>query len=145
MKAKKDPMGKLLRAIPTKRRHKHSIETRVYAREIHETICVQKGCRFHGQRAQQGICHTTTPMASNSWDYTDSVFDYACKCADEQMAEWRKRYRNQKDRLKALECTLWCYLVNTTTGLDELVRLRAKLAVAEDKLRRLRKKAAHRA
>lgn len=35
--------------------------------------------------------------------------------------------------------------VNTTTGLDELVRLRARLAIAEDELRRLRKKGGRRA
>lgn len=142
----KGQIGELVRVIPSKRRRKHRIEDRVYAREIRESFCVQKGCRFHGQRAQQGVCHTTKPMAVNNWGYTDAVFDYASKWANEQMAERRKRYlRNPKDYIKHLEAALWCQLVNTTTGLDELVRLRARLAIAEDELRRLRKKGGRRA
>jgi hypothetical protein len=41
---------------------KHKSETKVFSREIHENFCMQKGCRFYGRHAQQGICHTTKSL-----------------------------------------------------------------------------------
>lgn len=42
----------------TQHKGKHKTETRVFARNIHETYCTQPGCRFKDQPAQQGVCHT---------------------------------------------------------------------------------------
>src|SRR3990167_5819857 len=36
----------------------HQMETRIFAREIHESFCCQPKCRYFGKHAQQGVCHT---------------------------------------------------------------------------------------
>lgn len=118
---------------------KHRTESRIFQRDIWENYCTQVGCRFFGKRAVQGVCHTTAPFAEGtSWDYVDKVE----KAAHESLAEMRRMFKNKprSEYIRYLESMHVCEQMNTIFSLDELVRLRARLAVlpaveAERKLR----------
>jgi hypothetical protein len=119
---------KPIRVVPGKGR-KHRTETRIFAREIHETFCKQPGCKWNGQHAQQGACHTREPFVpGTSWSYVDKVEKYA----HEAMVETRKYYRKDpKDYIRHLESQHIADWMNSVFHLDEVVRLRRKVALLE--------------
>jgi hypothetical protein len=130
---------KPLRVIPSNGRG-HQTEQRIFAREIHETFCAQRGCRFFGKHAQQGHCHTRTPCIGKDWEHIDAAFQFAERAATEQLGLLRKDCRgNPRAYLKWLEAHVWCGWVNAAGTLDELVRLRRDVAILRDTLQRVRR------
>ena len=110
----------------------HNRETRIYAREIHETFCDDKKCKFYGQHAQQGICHTDKP------DLVD--WDRIAKHEKEQEDEltyFRKKYKGN-GYVKWLEAMYSCASVNWRFTLDDLIRLRRDNALLKLKLKKKR-------
>lgn len=120
-----------------KNKGRHKTETRVFNRNIHEHFCMQKGCKFYGRHAQQGVCHTTKTWAgSEDWSYIDAIMEEAAKATKEQLDIARK-YKG-KTYVRYLEDQLVCMWMNQMTGMDELIRLRRKVALLEHKSQRLR-------
>ena len=108
----------------------HASETRIFAREIHETFCDDKRCKFYGRPAQQGICHTAKPDAID-WDRIRTI-------EQEQEAElkyFRKLYRGRK-YIGWLEAMYSCVSLNQRFTLDDLVRLRRDNALLRLKVAR---------
>ena len=112
---------------------KHKTETRVFARNIHESYCVHKSCKFFGQPAQQGVCHTTTTFAGDDdWTY----IEHAEKLGEIHLAhlrETRKKYGTQK-YIRRLEGEMVCAWINTISSLDELIYLRREVALLRHRL-----------
>jgi len=124
---------KPIKIIPSKGKHK--METRVFARDIHESFCMQPSCKFYKKHAQQGVCHTTdTFVGGNDWSYIDKIIDEAGKAAEEQFKILRKHYKGRQ-YAKHLESYLSCMWMNEMICMDELVRLRRKVALLENKKR----------
>lgn len=151
MRSRKKPAavkeyGQLVRTV--RYRGKHDLEQRFYAREIQELWCRRKGCRFRGQRAQQGICFTHYNWLGEPFDSERSYQNKLYRAAYKAWAELRScrpKHRSLKDQNAHLQSEVFCMWMNNITGLDQLVMLRRKLAIAEDKLRRLRQKGGRRA
>lgn len=124
---------KPVKVIP--RKGKHKTETRVFARNIHESYCVQEGCPFKGQPSVQGVCHTTeTFSGSPDWSYVE----LAEKTAESMLADLKKRRRKMgpKEYVANLES---CYVVGwmqQITLMDELIYLRRKVALLELKTKK---------
>lgn len=118
---------------------KHRVDTRIFPRRIHESWCAQKGCRFYGKPAVQGVCHTTTTFAGDS-DY--SYWERMDKLVQAHMVVLRKMLKglSPKEQRIRLESEVACVLMNSWGQLDELVRLRRDTAVLEDKVRRMQRK-----
>jgi hypothetical protein len=120
--------------------HPHHTETRVFAREIHESYCADPSCRFFGRPAVQGQCHTTTPFTDSSdgsgvsWAYVEA----SEKHADALLVDIRQQSGSDKDaHIRDLESHLYCATLNTVSTLDQLVRLRSKSAVLQDRCDKL--------
>jgi hypothetical protein len=108
----------------------HKLETRIFARNIHETYCVQKNCKFHGKLAAQGVCHTKkTFNGSSDWSYVDGVM----RQGEQHLAFIKKHAKNKEDYIKQLEGEVVCGFSNSIFTLDELIRLRRKVALLETK------------
>lgn len=108
----------------------HARETRIFAREIHESFCDDKKCKFYGQHAQQGICHTSEPEAID-WDRVAKLEQEQ----EEELKYFRKKY-NGKEYVKWLEAMYACGMMNWRFGLDELIRLRRDNALLKLKAKR---------
>jgi hypothetical protein len=108
----------------------HRRETRVFARNIHETFCDYKRCKFYGQHAQQGICFSDKPDAID-WDRIAKIE----KQEEEELAYFRKKYKG-KEYVKWLEAMYSCATVNWRFTLDDLIRLRRDNALLKLKLRK---------
>ena len=102
---------------------KHRTETRVFARDIHESYCTQPGCRFKGQPSQQGVCHTVLDKPVRI--YLDDVEARAEQMLKELQAH-RKRLGTKK-YIERLESHVFCTWMNSEFGLDELINLRARV------------------
>ncbi len=106
----------------------HKLEERIFARNIHETYCVQKNCKFHSKLARQGVCHTKkTFNDSNDWSYIDS----AMRSGEEHLAFIKKHAKNKQDYIKRLEGEVVCGFSGSIFTLDELIYLRRKVALLE--------------
>lgn len=120
---------KPVRVVPTKWSRGHKTETRI--REIHESFCVQSGCKFKGKRSQQGVCHTTDSIAGKKAPlvYVDQVMKYA----EEGLKEFRRLNRGKGPGatgtyVRYLESMYVCHVATNSFMLDELVKLRAQVA-----------------
>lgn len=96
----------------------HKRETRVFTRNIHETFCDYKRCKFYGKHAQQGICYSDKPDLVD-WDRIAKLE----QAQDEELKYFRKKYRG-KEYVKWLEAMYSSVMVNWSFTLDDLVRLR---------------------
>jgi len=120
---------------------KHRTETRVFARNIHETFCAEKGCPYFGKHAAQGLCHSETTMEGlDCWDYVDAAIkggDEYVKSTREIWVRLRRRRglpahgRAYEQYLEGQLACAWTSAISTT---DELVRLRREVAVLRAKL-----------
>lgn len=101
----------------------HVMETRIFARRIHETFCAQKGCRFFGRHAAQGICHTRLKRPDQKY------LERTERRAEEFVKEMREIRASQKmtpaQYVNYLERHMLCDWMNHEFGMDELIRLRA--------------------
>lgn len=107
----------------------HRVDTRVFARNIHEAYCMQKGCKFYGKHAQQGVCHTTKTFAGDSgfayWEHLSDV-------VERHLVGLRKHVLKKlslRGQVRRLESELACALINSWGQLDEMVRLRRDAAL----------------
>ena len=122
--------------IPGKEKHK--TETRVFARNIHESFCVQPGCKFEGEHAAQGVCHTLTTMGgSRDWSYIDNIL----KQGDDYLSEIQNMHKirpaadaKSDAYIRRLESEIVCIWTNNAFTLDELVRLRGELALLKKRV-----------
>jgi hypothetical protein len=121
---------KVVKYKPKKGGDGHARETRIFAREIHETFCDDKKCKFYGQHAQQGICHTDKPDLVD-WDRIEKIEQEQ----EEELKYFRKLYKG-KEYVKWLEAMYSCAMVNSRFGLDELIRLRRDNALLKLKVKR---------
>ena len=119
---------KPIKVIPHTSR-KHKTETRVFAREIHETYCVDPKCKWRGQPAQQGVCHTQLGRVTRA--YLDEVEK---RCMDIPM-HIRLSTKSHAEYVKSLEYHLVCARMNAEFGLDELARLRMEVGELKMKLK----------
>ena len=78
----------------------HQMETRIFAREIHESFCCQPKCRYFGKQAHELV---------------------------EEMREISKGWSAAK-RIEYLERHIECEWMNYMFTLDECIRLRAMVA-----------------
>jgi hypothetical protein len=116
---------------PAKRGAKrHDIETRVFAREIHETFCTDKKCEFYGQHAVQGVCYSNKPDVID-WKRVEKQE----KQLEEELAYIKKKYKG-KAYLSWLESMYHCAQMNWTFTLDELIRLRRDVALLKLQLKK---------
>lgn len=109
---------------------KHATESR--DRSIKESICAEKGCKFFGQLAQQGVCHTS------SGDLID--WDRLAQHEQREEAElevFRKKYKG-KEYVRWLESMYLCAQLNWQGTLDECIRLRRDNALLRLKTKRKR-------
>lgn len=109
---------------------RHNYETRVFAREIHEVFCTDKGCEFYGQHAQQGICYSNKPDVID-WKRIEQLE----KRQAEELAYFKKKYKG-KSYVRWLESMYDCAQLNWTFTLDELIRLRRDNALLKLKVKR---------
>lgn len=109
---------------------RHSYETRVFAREIHEPFCTTKGCEFYGQHAVQGVCYSNKPDVID-WKRVERQE----KQLAEEMVQIKKKYKG-KEYLRWLEAMYECAQMNWTFTLDELIRLRRDVALLKHQLKK---------
>ena len=127
---------KPLRVIPNKNR-KHKTETRIFAREIHESFCAQPGCRFHGKPSVQGVCHSTERFDGER----DIIrwFMLKAKQHAKDRTYFHKLFAGKPERYIAhLEAHYESAMMNWSLGIEELVKLRRENAILRDKLERHR-------
>lgn len=116
---------KPIRIVKYRHGRKHKTEGRVFVREIHESYCVQKGCKFYGKRSAQGICDTRDTFYGGSFAYIDKME----KRIVEELKEAKKHFgKEPKKWVRYLESQHICDSMNTAFTLDELIRLRAENA-----------------
>jgi hypothetical protein len=119
-------MEKPVQVKPSFSEDGHKLETRVFARNIHETYCMEPKCRFFGEHAVQNVCHTTTTMGDSAdWSYIDD----AMQAGDAHLKSIRKQYKGKspKEYTARLENEVRCIWTNSQTTLDECVRLRGEV------------------
>lgn len=102
----------------------HALETRVFAREIHETYCADRRCKFFGKHAAQGRCHSRLkPHVLKELDRRNKYAWEAVREIQHIAKNWSKaKY------IRYLESQHVCDVMNTWFSLDELIRLRAENA-----------------
>ena len=101
------------------RDHRH--ETRQHP--LPQRYCIEPGCKFFNQPAQQGICHTSEPEIIDWQRVAD---------AGEQLAKSLKPARDSmpvEEYATYLEANYECAMVNWTMTLDECIRLRREVAL----------------
>lgn len=132
MKNKPEKPIKVVKYPAKKSARRHGIETRVFAREIHETFCTQKNCEFFGQHAQQGICYSNKPEVID-WKRVEKQEQQLA----EELAYIKKKYKGKgKEYVQWIESMYHCAQMNWTFTLDELVRLRRDIALLKVKVKR---------
>lgn len=119
-----------------KKKRKHKTESR--KREIIDTFCIQKGCKFEGELAAQGVCFSRLKKIES--DYVG----HALKQGEEFLAEAKAlRKRNKQGSTakwtKYLEGHIVCTWANNVFAIDELIHLRAENAKLRLQLGKWRK------
>lgn len=105
----------------------HCLETRIFARRIHETYCVEPGCKFKGKHAAQGVCFSKLKSADNA--YLERIEKRAVEFLKETR-EIRKRSKMSPGAyIKWLESHILCDWMNQEFTMDELIRMRGKTAL----------------
>jgi hypothetical protein len=110
---------------PIMKRNHHKTETR--KREIVESYCAEKGCKFFGQPAAQGICHDVIHPLQKK--YLDTVMRYGQdRLRGEKSLRKANKLMTDRKWIQHLEGELACEWANAWFTLDELVYLRAENA-----------------
>lgn len=113
--------------VRVKKRRPKDHKTKKGTRTIPQSICVQKGCRFYGKPAEQGVCyHALDPKTSA---YISNVIKQGYEFLKE-MKSLRKKNKQNTDKkwIQALEGHIVSTWANSIFGLDELIYLRAENA-----------------
>ena len=119
---------------------KHKTELRKVKTTYEKSFCIQKGCRFYGQEAKQGICHTDPDTYSN-WNLVDRHLDLADKHGEAFLKEIKATYKGKNlEYIKYLEDLVVIHWSQEVCHLDELIGLRRRNSLLKDKVKRLQKK-----
>lgn len=118
-----------------KKHRKHAIITRTDQRPITTRICAQKGCKFFGKEAVQGVCHTTDGDLVE-W----AKLDAHEKQLEAELSAMKKR--EGKNYVRALEAYYLCTMMNWQLTLDECIRLRRDNAILASRRYHKREKVA---
>lgn len=112
----------------------HKTETRIFRRDIHESFCNEPDCKFYGDHAVQGVCHTKKTFTDlDDWSYIDNVIDSAEKFGEEVITNLKNQFKGD-EYIERLESEIVVHWMNSITQLDELVRLRKENASLKKKL-----------
>ena len=123
---------KPIRVIPSKSK-KHKTETRVFAREIHETFCMQSECRFRDKHAVQGVCHTTERFDGER--DLQKWFALKSKQHADDRKYFRKLYAGKPQKyIEHLEAHYECAMLNWSITIEEMIDLRRNNAILKDRL-----------
>lgn len=132
--AKKTDAEKPVEIIAGKN-EKHKTETRVFARRIRETWCVQPGCEYQGELAAQGLCFSTkTFMEQEDWRYIDTLIEGAEEFVQSVKQHAKHRKLTDKQYIKDLESHLATAWMNVMTTSDVMVRQRHDLALLKKRV-----------
>ena len=105
---------------------KHTIIKQTHQQSVTTLTCGQKGCKFFGKRAEQGVCH----------DNEGDLVEWARLDAHEKelAAELKAlKKREGKDYIGALEAHYVTAMMNWQIVLDECIRLRRDIALLKVK------------
>lgn len=95
----------------------HKTLRQTHQRPITKTICAEKGCKFRGKEARQGVCY------SNEGELADwAKLDAHEKQLVTELKAMKKR--EGKDYVRALEAYYVTAMMNWQITLDECIRLR---------------------
>lgn len=108
---------------------KHKTEMR--ERSIAEQFCVQSGCRFKGKRAQQGVCHSSEPEIIDIKKFLAQEADIIKELRDTKRTHYKD---NPRGWIRWLEAMNISAMLNWSSSMDELIRLRAENSILHDKL-----------
>lgn len=107
-----------------KRNKGHAIVEHKESREIVERMCAQRGCKFFGKAAQQGVCYDDEGALA-AWAKLEAH-------EKELVAELKAmKKREGKAYVRALEAYYITAMMNWDLTLDECIRLRRDLARAK--------------
>lgn len=98
--------------------------------EVQESYCVEPGCEFNGERAVQGVCHSSKPDLAD-WD---RLHDAGERFADELRKIRTEHYTDKDEYIEWLEAMYECAMLNWTFTLDECIRLRREVALLKRRL-----------
>jgi predicted Fe-S protein YdhL (DUF1289 family) len=118
----------------------HKTEIRVFARNIHETFCVDPKCKFKGQHAVQGVCFRDKEEIAD-W----KKIEREEKRIDEELRHYRKKFhvdkmKDPKEYIEWLESMYTTAWMNWSFVLDEVIRLRRDNALLKAPLTKIAKK-----
>ncbi len=110
----------------------HKTETRIFAREIHESYCDEPSCEFYGKHASQGHCWIASDLTELR---LDKAIDRAEEEAKEAIAELDSfRPESDKEYIAELKSHLICEYLNDSMQWEEQLRLRMENAKLRLKL-----------
>lgn len=104
----------------------HPFISKVFKREVSESVCDQPDCEFFGECRAQGVCY-------DGEDEETTRFKDYLKFAENQAEETMKFIRDHrpdsnKDYIELLEGNVIAFLMNWSFASDDSVRLRAENA-----------------
>jgi len=104
----------------SKKAHKTIEQT--YQQPVIKTICAQRGCKFCGGVAQQGVCYSSKGEVAD-WDKLDAH--------ERQLAAELRQLKKREgaDYVRALEANWMTAMMNWQITLDECIRLRRDAAL----------------
>jgi hypothetical protein len=112
----------------------HKTELRTVRSSYKRSFCLQKGCKFYGKEAQQGICHTE-PDTHDNWDLVDRHLALAEKHGEDYVKEIKTIYKgNKRAYIKYLENTVAVHWMQETSNLDEVIALRRRISLLKHKV-----------
>lgn len=116
------------------RKKEHLTELR--DRSFKRSFCIQKGCKFYGKEAVQGVCFSSDPMAEDSW----ARIKVAIKYGEASLREEKAISKNHKDYVQRLESSVSWMWTNQVSHLNEMIYSRRRISLLEHDVARLRAK-----
>lgn len=103
----------------------HKTETRIFAREIHETFCDEPECKFYGKHAAPGLCY--------SWEEEgdEGIWKRIERKEVLLNEEWAEFYAKSPEDARSAYITA---MLNWDLGIIETIRLRKENAELKLKL-----------
>lgn len=106
----------------------HDHKRRNGTREITEYYCEEPGCRFEGEPAVQGVCWNSEGEIAD-WD---KLADAGERMSAEFKAIRIKSNWSPEETIRWLEAMYETAMINWTMALDEVIRLRAEIALLKE-------------
>lgn len=115
--------------------HAHKLESRDFS--MRRSHCAEKGCKFFGKLAQQGVCFSVvrnevSKYFENEMEKAESILRFHRKHAVKGLTD--------KQKMKHMESEIVCNWMNFSNCLNEVIwlrgenaKLRAKLGIFKEK------------